>query len=294
MSARGSGLGYAFGAVALWSTSAVSTHYAVTHAPALLVVAVAFTVATIAGASAAAARGRLRQVFRARPLVWLVGLYGLSSYYLAYFIAFGLAPAMEVNLLNYLWPLLTVLLSVPLTGQSLRARVVVGALVAFAGAGLVVTQGHLPQLSAAHATGYALALWCGVTWAVFSCLLNRLGAAASGRMTLFCALTAAVAWPAALVSGAFPTPVGLWCLAAVYSGVAPLWLAFELWDRALQQPDVARVGLISYTTPALSTLILALAGERLTLPSVLGLIAIIGGAALGAAGRRADPLQPKR
>ena len=42
---------------------------------------------------------------------WALGVYGLLGYHVCYFFAFRNAPALEVNLVNYLWPLLIVLFS---------------------------------------------------------------------------------------------------------------------------------------------------------------------------------------
>ena len=75
-----------------------------------------------------------------RPSVLLLGVYGLFAYHLCLFLALRLAPPVEANLLNYLWPLLIVLLSpVLLPGTSLRPRHVAGAVLGFSGAGQFLT-----------------------------------------------------------------------------------------------------------------------------------------------------------
>ncbi|MHB0966594.1 MAG: EamA/RhaT family transporter, partial [Bellilinea sp.] len=40
--------------------------------------------------------------------VFLVGVGGIFGYHFLYFTAFAMAPAVETNLINYLWPLLIV------------------------------------------------------------------------------------------------------------------------------------------------------------------------------------------
>ncbi len=285
MSPADRGLVWALAALILWSSSALVTSQAVAHHPPLTMVAASFSVASLAGLAWDAWRGRLRRTLVAPPAVVALGLYGVTSYYLAYYFAFAAAPRVEVNLLNYLWPLLTVLLSAPLLRQPLPPRALPAALVGLLGAGLVITQGQVPQLAWRHALGYALALWAGLSWAVFSCLLRRLGPVAAGRMPLFCALTALVSWLAAAGVRPGGLPPDGW-LAALYLGLGPLWLAFHCWDHALQLGDVARIGLLSYLCPALSTLLLAAAGAPLTGPSAGGLVLIVGAALLGTGTRR--------
>jgi len=54
-----------------------------------------------------------------------------------YFAALQLAPPAEANLVNYLWPLLIVLLSAPLAGERLGWPHLLGALLGFAGVALL-------------------------------------------------------------------------------------------------------------------------------------------------------------
>ncbi|NUQ00422.1 MAG: EamA family transporter [Armatimonadetes bacterium] len=266
-------------AITIWSTSPLVTRLAVHESPPLVALALTFSVAAVLGITYDAGRRRLRQVLRAPRRVVLLGLLGMGSYHLAYYLAFFLAPPIEVSLLNYLWPLLTVLLSAPLLGEPLPKRTAAAAMLALLGAGLVVTQGQLPRLSTEHAAGYALALHAGVSWAVFSCLLRRYGAVAQGRMTLFSLLTALLAWTAAGLLHQ-PLEFGGWA-ATLYLGVGPMFIAFRCWDRAVAVGDVARIGLVSYLTPVLATSWLALAGAPLSPASLAGMALIVIAAVAG-------------
>ena len=82
----------------------------------------------------ARARRRLERAWCGWPVrVWLLGVGGLFGYHALYFAALQLAPPAEANLVNYLWPLLIVLLSAPLAGERLGWPHLVGALLGFAG-----------------------------------------------------------------------------------------------------------------------------------------------------------------
>ena len=70
----------------------------------------------------------------------LLGVYGLFGYHLMLFLALQNAPAVEANLVNYLWPLLIVLLSPIFTKSlSLNFRYVLAAISGFAGAVIAIT-----------------------------------------------------------------------------------------------------------------------------------------------------------
>ena len=107
------------GAIALWGALATLSVLA-GPVPPFQMVAMTFTL----GAAIGIVRARIRGVpFRALlnwpARVWLLGVGGLFGYHALYFAALQLAPPAEANLVNYLWPLLIVLLSAPLAGERL-------------------------------------------------------------------------------------------------------------------------------------------------------------------------------
>lgn len=70
--------------------------------------------------------------------VYAFGTIGLFGYHALYFSALRMAPAAEAGLIAYLWPLMIVLFSGLLPGETLRPMHVIGAFVSFVGAALIV------------------------------------------------------------------------------------------------------------------------------------------------------------
>ena len=65
-------------------------------------------------------------------------------------------------------------------------------------------------------------------------------------------------------------------------GLGPLGAAFYLWDAALKRGDARHIGVLSFLTPLLSTLLLVLwRGERPTAATALAAAMIVGAAILG-------------
>jgi drug/metabolite transporter (DMT)-like permease len=77
--------------------------------------------------------------------------------------------------------------------------------------------------------------------------------------------------------------LGLFDLGAMaLAGLGPMGAAFYLWDYALKHGDPRRIGALSYLTPLLSTLNLALfAGRSLTVTAIIAMGLIITGAVVG-------------
>src|SRR3954468_23234440 len=154
-------------AILMWSLLAVLT-VATGRIPAFQLAAMTFAI----GALAAALRWTVRpEGFRALmqpPLVWIVGIGGLFGYHALYFVALRLAPPAEAGLLNYLWPLLIVLLSSFLPGERLARHHIVGAVLGLAGTVLLLSGNAAAHFEPAHSAGFAAAFVAAFVWAGYS------------------------------------------------------------------------------------------------------------------------------
>ncbi|OWY39653.1 EamA family transporter [Xenophilus sp. AP218F] len=272
---------FAGGAIALWAS--LATLGALTrNLPPFFVVGVSLCVGSLLTAS------RLR-TWRVPAKTLAIGAYGLFGYHFLLFFAFRLAPAMEANLLNYLWPLLIVLLSPALIpGARLNSRHILGASLGFIGAALIVSGGEL-TLAREYLPGYALAIAAALVWATFSLLLGRLPAFPNSAIGGFCLISGLLSLlcHAAFEPAAQPSPAQWGMLALL--GLGPMGGAFFLWERALRLGDPRQIGSLSYTTPLLSTLLLVASGQGQLNPiAALAIGLILGGALLGTLGQRPD------
>ena len=210
----------------------------------------------------------------------LIGVYGLFGYHFMLFLALQTAPAVEANLVNYLWPLLIVLLSPIFTKSlSLNFRYVLAAFSGFAGAVLAITYNGSTLESLSVEVGYFFALAAAVIWATYSLATTKVPRFPTPAIGLFALVSGVLAIgahflfePAASISTAD------WFLLLVL-GVGPLGGAFYLWDAALKIGDPRRIGLLAFLTPLLSTVLLVLvSGKPLSWQLLISAALIIGGA----------------
>ena len=271
----------AAGAILLWSTLA-SFGLALSHVPPFLLTGCALVVGALPGV------WRWRE-WRVPPRTLLLGVCGLFGFHFLLFLALRLAPPVEANLVNYLWPLLIVVLTpVLLPGWRLTLRHAAAALAGLAGAAIAI--GAAPAALTDRAlAGFMLAAGSALVWACYSLLVRRVPpfsswaiggfALASGVLALVCH---ALAEPAATLS-----PRDGLLLAAL--GLGPMGAAFYLWDVAMKRGDPRVVGVLAYATPLLSTaLLLAITGRPPTL-SLVAAAALIVGAAIMAVAASAKP-----
>lgn len=218
--------------------------------------------------------------------VYLVGVGGIFGYHFLYFTAFAHAPAIETNLLNYLWPLLIVILTpVLLPGTPLRANHIVGAICGLAGAALIATGGRL-NFEVQYLAGYLAALGAAITWAVYSLLTKRLPPFPTSSIGAFCLISGLASLGIYFLGGGtLPELTSIqpmqWIF-LVLVGIGPMGAAFFFWDAALKKGDARTIGSLAYVTPLLSTVNLILfAGQRLTTLTFLAMLLIITGAVIG-------------
>jgi drug/metabolite transporter (DMT)-like permease len=281
---RGRATATGFGAVLLWAALAL---FAVGAGPVppFLLSAICFAIGGLLGIGWAAFRGvGPGALVRQLPTgAWLVGTGGLFGYHAAYFTAVQNAPPEQASLIAYLWPLLIVLFSGLLPGERLRAGHVAGALIAFAGAGLVVS-GPGTRFDAAHAGGYLAAAACALIWSGYSVLSRRFGAVPTEAVGLFCIATAVLSLGAHLALETTVWPVGTSAWAATLAlGLGPVGLAFFLWDVGVKRGDIQVLGVASYAAPLLSTLLLIATGFAAASLSLVLAAGLIAGGALVAA-----------
>ncbi|MBB1076794.1 DMT family transporter [Rhodoferax sp. 4810] len=254
----------ALGAIGLWSSLA-TLGVALGHVPPFLLTGLSLLIGSLIALPLSGFRLSRWKV----PLPTLaLGIYGLFSYHFLLFLALRHAPPVQANLVNYLWPLLIVVLSpVILPGMTLRPLHIFAALLGFAGAAVVILGGSpavggTSDSAPVWAWGYLPALAAAFIWASYSLLTKRVAAfptAAIGSFALVSGLLSLACH--ALMEPAVTLSTQDWLLIAVI-GLGPMGAAFFLWDKALKLGDTRHIGILSYLTPLLSTAMLSAVSDK--------------------------------
>jgi drug/metabolite transporter (DMT)-like permease len=271
-----------FVAVLLWSFLALFT-VGSAPTPPLLLNAVCFAIGGSVGLVWVKRSGGFQQLRRVPWSVYLFGTLGLFGYHALYFSALRNAPAAEAGLIAYLWPLLIVLFSGLLPGETLRAGHLIGALLGFAGAAMIITGGGA-GFDAKYAVGYGLAALCALTWSGYSVLSRRAGNAPTASVAVFCLATSALSaiLGLAIEDPVWPDTATGWA-SIIALGLGPVGLAFYLWDVGVKRGDIQVLGASSYAAPLLSTLVLITAGVATPSWTLALAAALITGGAMIAA-----------
>lgn len=270
-------------AIVMWSLLAALT-VATGRVPPFQLLAMTFAVGACVGPMTWLWRPSAIRALRQPLPVWLVGVGGLFGYHALYFLALRLAPPAEAGLLNYLWPLLIVLLSSLLPGERLATHHIIGAVLGFAGTILLFAGNGGAAPNPAHIPGFIAAFVAAFVWAGYSVMSRKLAAVPTDAVAGFCLVTALLAAVCHLVleTTIWPETALQW-LAILALGIGPVGIAFFVWDIGMKRGDIRVLGAASYATPVLSTTFLIVAGFAKPTATLAIAAALIGGGGLIAA-----------
>ncbi len=270
---------FALTSILLWSLLALGAK-SLSHFPPFLLLSLTLGIGSLPSVHHA------REWFR-KPGILVFGALGIFGYHFFLFAAFRRAPAIEANLINYLWPILMVFFSpIFLRGYSIGVRAIAGGLLSFVGVALLVSGGSF-SLRWEYLSGYVLALMAAVTWAVYSVATKRLPPFSTAMVGGFCLVSSILAGICHLIFESTPTIRAEDWGKLIALGVGPLGIAFYAWDAAIKRGDPRKIGVLSYLTPLLSTFWLAISDDGRTLTWITGIsiVLILSGSALSASDR---------
>ena len=202
----------------------------------------------------------------------LAGSVLFVSYEICLALAVGYAAtrqqAIEVGMVNYLWPSLTILFAILFNGQKCRWPVLPGLLLSLLGVVWVLggERGlNIDEIISSVRSGplsYFLAFTGAFIWAAY-CTVTAKYAGGENVITLFVLLTAAALWMKFALSPQPPMHFSLPVTLRLLALAAALGLAYAAWNIGILHGSVTLLATASYFTPVLSS---ALAAALLCTP----------------------------
>ncbi|PIP36012.1 MAG: EamA family transporter [Desulfobacterales bacterium CG23_combo_of_CG06-09_8_20_14_all_52_9] len=253
-------------AIVLWSTTVALVRSLTEQLGPLTAAASVYIVGGLAsGVRFLLSPGHLKSLFQL-PRKYLFGCGALFILYMtALFAAIGFSKdriqVLEVGLLNYLWPPLTIIFSLGLLNRRANWILIPGTLLAVTGMAIILAGEETLSWESLiknffeNPVAYLLGLTAAVSWALYSNLTRRwAGGHPEGAVDLFMPVTGCVFLAFSLTLESMPGYTQRAVLETVFLGLAT-YLGYGLWDYAMRQGEVVLVAACSYLTPLLSTLI---------------------------------------
>jgi len=214
---------------------------------------------------------------------WLRGAFlGVLNpflYYLVLLKAYDLLLAQEAGTLNYIWPVVLVLLSIPLLKQKISWLSVGAILISFFGTLVIGTRGNILTLEFKNPFGVFLAVSSAIFWALFWIFNVKDKNDEVIKLFINFCFGSLFILIYVIASSGFHLPNYQGIVGSVYVGIVEMSITYIIWLKALQlSGTTAKVSNLIYLSPFISLIIIHfIVGEQIFLSTFLGLILIVTG-----------------
>lgn len=197
----------------------------------------------------------------------------------------GGTQTMEVGMVNYLWPTITIVFAILFNGQKARWWIAPGAILSFCGIYWILGNGQVAIDSFVehiklNPVSYILALGSALTWSAFSSMTRAWskGENLSTVVFFFDILIFGSFW--AMGVGGSPEITLFGVLNVVLGGLA-MGFAYAAWTHGMSYGNITVLAIASYFTPVLSCLFASVwIGAELTLSFWQGVAMVVTGSLL--------------
>jgi len=272
---------FAFIAILLWSTVAVPFKIGLRHFHYVHFLFITIFIAVLISFGTLIIQNKLNLLKKLSKKEWIwaviAGFINPFLYYLMLFKAYSILPAQIAQALNYTWPIMLVLLSVPFLGQKLNAKGFGALLIGFAGVYLIASQGHPWPLQPSEPIGVLLAVSSSIVWASFWIINTKLKSDSVVNLFINFSVGLILTLPLAmLIPFDYSVPVVAW-IAVVYVGIFEMGITFVIWLIAMKLTErTDNISNYVYLSPFLSLLFIYLIlHEKIHFTTLIGLSLIV-------------------
>ncbi len=211
----------------------------------------------------------------------IMGFFNPFLYYLVLLKAYDLLEAQVAGILNYTWPIVLVILSVPFLKQKIPFYSFLAIFISFIGIIIIGTNANPLAMEVEEPLGIILALLSAFFWAIYW-ILNLKDEKRKSEEKIFLNLLIGLIYILVylLVRGVeIKIPNWQTIIGAVYIGLFELSISFVIWLNALKlSSNTAKISNLVYLSPFIALFWIRLTvGESIHLSTVLGLVFIVGG-----------------
>ena len=206
-----------------------------------------------------------------------IGVPGTLFYYMFYYAGTDILPASQAFIINYLWPIMSVVCACAILKEKIMAKKIISILISFFGV-IVVIGGDLKGFDSKMLLG---ALYCAlgaVSYGIFTALNQKMDY--NKNMTLMVSYFATFIFTTIvnLINGDIFMPATEQIAGFLWNGIFTVAIANTFWVMALETGKTEKVSNLAYITPFLSLVWTSIfLNEEIKLSSLVGLIIIIAG-----------------
>ncbi|MCD8090535.1 MAG: DMT family transporter [Clostridiales bacterium] len=209
----------------------------------------------------------------------LFGFIGIFLYTAFYNFGIAVLSSQEACIINYLWPVTTVIFCCIILKERFTLRKLAAAAISFSGIVVIATRGDFSSLDLSNLKGVFACFAAALCYGLFSALNKKKSSNQFCAMTIYYIVSTAASGLVLLFTGEFiPVESAFTAAGIIWIGVFANAAGYLLWCLALVGGDTAKISNIAFFTPFL-TIVSAriILGEEINIFAFIGLLMILFG-----------------
>ena len=274
---------YGISAILLWSTAATAFKLALKEYSFAQLLLVSSAIAILAVTIILGSQKKLHLLKQNNSKSILnsaiLGFLNPFAYYMVLLKAYSILPAQIAQPLNYIWPVVLVLLAAPILGQKLHLKSIIALLVSFSGVVIISTQGNLQSIKINEPFGVILASGSSIIWALF--WLFNVRDKRNDMVKLFYNFVFGFIYTSIYIIYTKDFNFEHWqgLSASVYVGLFEMGITFALWLTAMQlTSSTDKISNLVFLAPFVSLIFIHfILGEQIYYTTFIGITIILLG-----------------
>ena len=272
---------YAGISILLWSTTATVTKLLLGSLNSMQILLISSLFAFIFLLIVNMLKGNLKELknFRLKDYLQFfgIGLLGTFFYNLFLYLGINKMQASQAFIINYLWPIMTVVFACILLKEKMTIRKMIAIILSFIGVIIVTSNGNL-YIERSNLIGALFCILAAISYGLFSVINKMKSNNKYLSMMLYYLSSFVISLIYVLTSKEWYVPQFDQLLGLLWIGLFTSAIAFTSWALALEKGDTAKISNLAYITPFLSLIWTGvILKEQIRIYSIVGLIIIVLG-----------------
>jgi len=284
---------YAIISVLLWSTTATVSKLLLGSLDSMQILLLSSLFSFIFLLIINCINGSIKEIKKYKPkdylIIFSLGLIGIFLYDLFFYLGINAMQASQAFIINYLWPIMTVLFACIILKEKFTLRKIIAIIISFIGVIIVSSNGNIINIDKSSVMGTVYCMLAAILYGLFSVLNKKQNYNKFTSMMLFYFCSFIISLIYVLVSKKTFIPELSQLFGVLWIGIFTSAIAYTSWALALAKGDTARISNIAYLTPFISLIWTGIVlKEKISLYSVLGLIIIVLGILIQMKNKKAE------
>jgi drug/metabolite transporter (DMT)-like permease len=164
----------------------------------------------------------------------LMGFIGVFLYYIFLYAGLMLAPAQEVFIVNYTWPIWVVIFAIFILKEEVNMKKLIAIFLGFIGVFIVATNGDFTSFAIANIKGDIFALIAAISYGIFSVIGKKYNYDKIVSMMFYYNFTFIFIFIATVIFSEIPSVTVFELAGLLWLGIFTSGLAFVFWFLALE------------------------------------------------------------